>query len=228
MKKTLLALSIIVTFIVLLSFTPGSTPQPYQHTPEELAYFSGIMRTPLVPGEWFLTSASCRGCHGHDTLGNSNIDEDGNDVNLVSHWESSMMAMSAKDPFWRAKVNHEILVNPAHEGQLQDKCTSCHAPTGRYNHFYRGLGLYRLTDVINDSLGLDGVNCSGCHTIGPTVGSMYSGEIHPHYLWSISQSIFRTYAIVRRLHSYVWLSHGRIANVFTLSYINYRDGRSCW
>lgn len=177
MKKTLLALSIIVTFIVLLSFTPGSTPQPYQHTPEELAYFSGMMRTPLVPGEWFLTSASCRGCHGHDTLGNSNIDEDGNDVNLVSHWESSMMAMSAKDPFWRAKVNHEILVNPAHEGQLQDKCTSCHAPTGRYNHFYRGLGLYRLTDVINDSLGLDGVNCSGCHTIGPTVGSMYSGEI---------------------------------------------------
>ena len=38
-----------------------------------------------------------------------------------------MMANSARDPFWRAKVSHEILVNPAHSVGLQDKCTSCHA-----------------------------------------------------------------------------------------------------
>ena len=179
MKKTFIALSVIAAFILLLSLTPGSNPEAYQHTPEELAFFANnhSMRTPLVPGQWYLTSASCRGCHGHDTLGLTNIDEDGNDVNLVSHWESSMMALSAKDPFWRAKVNHEILVNPAHEGLLQDQCTSCHAPTGRYNHFYRGLGDYRLTDVINDSLGLDGVNCAGCHTIGPSVGNTFSGII---------------------------------------------------
>lgn len=179
MKKTFIALSVIAAFILLLSLAPGSNPESYQHTPEELAFFKNnfSMRTPLVPGQWYLTSASCRGCHGHDTLGQTNIDEDGNDVNLVSHWESSMMALSAKDPFWRAKVNHEILVNPAHEGLLQDKCTSCHAPTGRYNHFYRGLGDYRLTDVINDSLGLDGVNCAGCHTIGPSVGNTFSGII---------------------------------------------------
>ncbi len=178
MKHTFIALTVIAAFILLLSFDPDSTVKPYQHTPEELAFFSlQQAQTPLVPGQWFLTSLSCRGCHGIDSLGNTNIDEDGNDVNLVSHWESSMMALSTKDPFWRAKVSQEILTNPSHEGQLQDKCTSCHAPTGRYNHFYRGLGYYRLSDVMNDSLGQDGVNCAGCHTIGPSVGSTYSGLI---------------------------------------------------
>ena len=85
-----------------------------------------------------MTSASCRGCHGHDTLGLANINENGEDVNLFSHWESSMMALSAKDPLWRAKVSQEILVNPGHAAELQDKCTSCHAPMGRYNSRFRG------------------------------------------------------------------------------------------
>ncbi len=178
MKKIFIAIAVITSVILLLSFVSGDNVKPYQHTPEELAFFSFQQaQTPLVPGEWFLTSASCRGCHGHDSLGQSNIDEDGNDVNLVSHWESSMMALSAKDPLWRAKVSQEILVNPGHAGPLQDKCTSCHAPTGRYNHFYRGLGDFLMTDLVNDTLGLDGVNCAGCHTISPSVGSTFSGEI---------------------------------------------------
>ncbi len=178
MKKIFIALAVITSVILLLSFVSGDSVKPYHHTPEELAYFSNQrVQTPLVPGEWFLASSSCRGCHGIDSLGQSNIDEDGNDVNLVSHWESSMMALSTKDPLWRAKISHEILTNPSHEGALQDKCTTCHAPTGRYNHFYRGLGDYRLSDVVNDSLGLDGVNCAGCHTIGPSVGTTFSGVI---------------------------------------------------
>ncbi|MBP9789499.1 MAG: hypothetical protein KBD57_03070, partial [Bacteroidia bacterium] len=178
MKKIFIAIAVITSVILLLSFVSGDNVKPYQHTPEELAFFSFQQaQTPLVPGEWFLTSASCRGCHGHDSLGQTNIDEDGNDVNLVSHWESSMMALSAKDPLWRAKVSQEILVNPGHAGPLQDKCTSCHAPTGRYNHFYRGLGDFLMTDLANDTLGLDGVNCTSCHTISPSVGSTFSGEI---------------------------------------------------
>lgn len=177
MKKTFIALSVIAAFILLLSFTKGTSPEAYHHTPEELAYFSNQRHTPLIPGQWYLTSASCRGCHGHDSLGQTNIDEDGNDVNLVSHWESSMMALSAKDPLWRAKVTQEILTNPGHAGALQDKCTSCHAPTGRYNHFFHGSGNYTLQDLYSDSLGLDGVNCAGCHTIDSSVGSTFSGQI---------------------------------------------------
>lgn len=178
MKKIFFATAVITSVILLLSFVSGENPTPYHHTQEELAYFSSQrVQTPLVPGEWYLTSASCRGCHGIDSMGQSNIDEDGNDVNLVSHWESTMMALSAKDPLWKAKVSQEILTNPGHAGPLQDKCTSCHAPTGRYNHFFRGMGDYTLAHLANDSLGQDGVNCAGCHTISPSVGSTFSGNI---------------------------------------------------
>lgn len=179
MKRTFLVLSLLCSLILLLALSYGNynnAQEPF-HTPAELSFFSSHRTGPLVPGEWYLPSASCRGCHGFDSLQQANVNEDGQDVNLVMRWEASMMALSAKDPLWRAKVTHEILVNPAHEGALQDKCTSCHAPTGRYNHAYRGLGDYRLTNLYNDSLGLDGVNCSGCHTIGPDVGQTFSGII---------------------------------------------------
>lgn len=178
MKKKFIALLLITCVVLLFGFIPGNKqPEPYQHSPEELAYFANMRHTPLVPGEWFQTSLACRGCHGHDSLALANVDEDGNDHNLVDRWESSMMALSAKDPLWRAKVSQEITVNPPHEGPLQDKCTSCHAPAGRYNHFYRQGGYFRLTDLVNDSLGLDGVTCVGCHTIDSSVGSTFSGII---------------------------------------------------
>ena len=54
------------------------------------------------------------------------------DVNLYDDWETSMMALSAVDPFWKAKVSHEILVNPANSLELQTLCTKCHAPLGHY------------------------------------------------------------------------------------------------
>lgn len=179
MKIKFIVVSLLGTIVLFLSLVCGNTnsARPF-HTPTELAVFAQHFsaHTPIGPGDWFLSSYSCRGCHGHDTLGLANIDEGGNDVNLVSQWESSMMALAAKDPLWRAKVSQEILTNPAHEGELQDKCTSCHAPTGRYNHNYRGLGFYRLSDVVNDTLGRDGVNCTGCHLIQPTTGFTFSGQ----------------------------------------------------
>lgn len=180
MKRIYLVLTLLLSIVFLLVFSYGNynvAGNPF-HSPAELEYFSSHSMTgPLVPGEWFLPSTSCRGCHGYDSLQQANIDEDGNDVNLVRHWETSMMALAAKDPLWRAKVTQEILVNPAIEGALQDKCTSCHAPAGRYNHYFKGLGPFRLSDLYNDSLGLDGVNCSGCHTIGTGAGQTFSGNI---------------------------------------------------
>jgi hypothetical protein len=107
----------------------------------------------------------------------ANIDEDGNSVNLFDHWESTIMANSARDPLWRAKVSHEIQVNPQHASGLQDKCTSCHAPMGRYNAFYHGAASYGLADLATDSLGADGVSCASCHTIDSTVGQTFSGVI---------------------------------------------------
>lgn len=147
------------------------------HTPLEIAAFKVRLMSPIGPGEYFLRAEHCKGCHGLDSAGQANIDESGNSVNLFDHWQSTMMANSGRDPLWRAKVSHEILVNPAHAAELQDKCTSCHAPMGRYTKFFHGAGMYGLADLATDSLGQDGVACESCHTISPIVGHTFSGDI---------------------------------------------------
>ena len=178
-RKLLAVFSAVFIFVLLLSLL---NPHQYDarasfHTPAELKLLKSQLMHPIGPGEYFLTSLSCRGCHGYDSAGLANIDENGNSVNLFDHWQSTMMANSARDPLWRAKVSHEIQVNPAHASELQDKCTSCHAPMGRYNAFYHGATTYGLADIAGDSLGQDGVSCASCHTIGPGVGQTFSGEI---------------------------------------------------
>ncbi len=169
-------LSVLGGAILLLSnFTMKvDIAQPF-HTPEELEALKLQLQTPIGPGEYFQPSSSCQGCHGYDTLMQANIDENGMDVNLFDRWASSMMAFAAKDPFWRAKVNHEIMVNPAHAVGLQTKCTSCHAPMGHYTALYGGDSTYTIADLATDSLGIDGVSCAGCHTIGPDAGNYFSG-----------------------------------------------------
>jgi len=157
---------------------PGK-PGPRFHSPREMvAMKEQRVLDPIQPGEFFLHSGNCRGCHGPDSIAYANVDYNGVDINVYDDWEATMMANSSKDPLWRAKVSHEILVNPAHSLQLQNKCTSCHAPMGHYTSRYQGNLYYTLADLYNDSLGLDGVSCTGCHQIGPDgLGSLFSGEI---------------------------------------------------
>lgn len=179
--KKITILFIIVGFAVGFKFmnsASSKSPAKKFHTQSQLDAYRGIpTRAPIAPGEYFLPSSSCRGCHGYDSAQVSNINEAGEDVNLVERWESSMMALSAKDPFWKAKVTHEITVNPAHAGPLQNKCLDCHAPMGAYTSQFKGNPFYSLTDLATDSLGLDGVSCGGCHAIAPSVGYTYSGII---------------------------------------------------
>jgi hypothetical protein len=178
MKNSLLVIALLIGAVFFLSnFTVKMDHAKSYHSSEELQMFQNALQNPIGPGDYFLTSQSCRGCHGFDSLGQANIDENGVDINLFDHWEGSMMALSAKDPFWRAKVSHEILTNPAHSNALQTKCTSCHAPMGHYDAIYNGATEYTIADLINDSLGLDGVSCAGCHTISPNVGNSFSGVI---------------------------------------------------
>jgi cytochrome c553 len=62
-------------------------------------------------------------------------DSQGNDVSPVARWRSTMLANSAKDPFWKAKVKRERLENPSHSDALENVCTRCHAPMGMVNAF---------------------------------------------------------------------------------------------
>jgi len=178
-RKLLIVLGSVFLLIVLMAFLSPTRNEakPSFHTEEEKAAFKNYMLSPIDSGQYFLNSSHCQGCHGYDSAQQANVDESGNSVNLFDHWQSTMMANAARDPLWRAKVSHEIQVNPAHSAELQDKCLDCHAPMGRYTALFHGIPHYGLADLAYDSLGRDGVSCSGCHTIDSAVGHTYSGII---------------------------------------------------
>ena len=168
----------LVLFVALVALWPSekAKSKPF-HTKQELAFLKQHTRAPIDSGEFFLGSVNCRGCHGHDPLGAANVNENGDDVNLYDDWETSMMGLSAVDPFWRAKVSHESMIDSAHAVDLQTTCTSCHAPMGHYTAMFKGMPHYTIADLQADTLGLNGVSCTGCHAIAPNVGNTFSGII---------------------------------------------------
>lgn len=179
MKNKIIVLVFISAAIIAISAIPFA-PQKVlaYHSADELDFFKTHM-TPIAPGEYFLTPENCKGCHGFDTLGIANVDGNGQDVNLYDDWETSMMGLSAVDPFWRAKVSHEILTNPAHSTELQNLCITCHAPAGHYSAMFKGQQHYVMADLLGDSLGLSGVSCTACHAIGDSssLGQLFTGQI---------------------------------------------------
>lgn len=146
---------------------------PY-HSRAFLTAYEGL---PDTSNALFTGSGICAGCHGHDVAQLANVSEAGEDVNPTDQWQSSLMANSAKDPFWRAKVVHEVALNPDHQLELEDKCTSCHAPLGHFNAHHLGQEHYAMAQLFQDSLALDGVSCVACHQQASTVGNAFSGEL---------------------------------------------------
>lgn len=195
-KSTLLAL-IVPPVVATLAFFPVENQRNKFHSEAELASFrhwvipsSGHSASTTSRESWaelpidssifFPTAKTCGGCHGHDPNMVAFITAAGKDVNIYDDWRSTMMANSAKDPFWRAKVSHEIIVNPAHSLELQDKCTSCHAPAGHYQaKLHDKKEFYLLSDLYSDTLGQDGVTCQICHAQAPALlGDLHSGALN--------------------------------------------------
>ena len=179
MKKSLLVFSTLLGFILLLAMMPArENPKLRFHTYEEIESYTLQFTGPLPPGQYFHLPFACKGCHGFDSLGLANVNALGHDVNLYDDWETSMMGLSGVDPFWRAKVSQEILTDTAHSNQLQDLCTSCHAPMGNYTAHFQNQQYYTIANLVNDSLGKAGVACMACHSIGSEgLGEMFSGQI---------------------------------------------------
>lgn len=133
----------------------------------------------LDTNDHFMAAGNCDGCHGFDETGHASVDEEGNDISPLTLWRATMMANSGRDPFFRAKMSHESTINPQHQAALEDKCTSCHAPLGRYTYHLYGYGPYGLSDLEEDPMGQDGVSCMACHKqTAEHLGSNHSGELH--------------------------------------------------
>jgi hypothetical protein len=161
-----------------------SDANPY-HSRVFLSAYGGL---PDTLNSLFTGSGKCAGCHATDPNFFASIVgqtypatplPDGHDVNPTDMWRSSIMANSAKDPFWRAKVAHEVAVNPSHQLELEDKCTSCHAPLGHFAAKYDGLEHYTMAMLTADSLALDGVSCVACHQQSiDSSGISFSGQLY--------------------------------------------------
>lgn len=177
-KKSILTLSAILIVTWIIAAYSGSTAKKYFHSEKELEALRKQRSYSYSTNTLFTSAGICLQCHGSDVDQVTSIDLAGTDINVVDDWAATMMANSARDPFWRAKVSHEILVNPAHQTDLENKCTSCHAPMGKFNALHNGQADYSMLDLLADSVGLDGVSCGACHQIDDTlIGELFSGNL---------------------------------------------------
>jgi hypothetical protein len=132
----------------------------------------------VFEGDIFSASGKCVMCHNTDTSAQVMVDAQGNDVSMVNDWIATMMANAARDPLWKAKVQHETLIHPQHKTAIENTCTKCHAPMGHYEAVHAGAESYTMEDLEGSELGQDGVGCVACHKIGENEpGGEFSGVI---------------------------------------------------
>lgn len=177
--KALIIVCIALVLVVCMANMNSQQAVARFHSPQEAERLADMLLTaPYDTNNFFATGGRCGGCHGHDPTGVSLVTQSGEDVNIMDDWAGTMMANSAKDPFWRAKVSHEILVNPGLQVAIEDNCTSCHAPTGHFTAHMFNQPSYSMAQLAVDTFGLDGVNCSGCHQQKDTMqGNNFSGNL---------------------------------------------------
>lgn len=182
LPRSFAVFGLMAAVVLLVAWQSGQVPTAHAyHSADEIAAFRDGQDRALAYGQntYFMASGNCEGCHGHDPSGFAMVTQDGQDVNVVDDWRSSIMANSARDPFWRAKVSHEVLVNPAHQTALENKCTACHAPMGNFDHHYTGQGPYSMAQLMQDSIAIDGVSCVPCHIQREdSIEDFFSGQLH--------------------------------------------------
>src|SRR5258708_27133801 len=84
---------------------------------------AGEQHTPLKPE--FQTSDRCLACHNGLTT------PSGEDISIGLAWRASMMANSARDPYWQASVRRETLDHPQSRGLIEDESCICHMSMAR-------------------------------------------------------------------------------------------------
>ncbi|MFO1468593.1 MAG: hypothetical protein U1F35_19470 [Steroidobacteraceae bacterium] len=124
------------------------------------ALASGHEAVPL-----FQSASRCLVCH------NGLKSVAGHDASIGAQWRSSVMANSARDPYWRAGVSREIVDHPEARDHIQQECSACHLPIAHAQATLanrRSLPFDLLAPPAGHAdvqLAMEGVNCSVCHQI---------------------------------------------------------------
>jgi len=113
----------------------------------------------------FRTSDRCFPCHNELTT------PSGRDVSIGLAWRSSIMANSARDPYWQASVRRETIDHPQVTQDIQNECSICHMPMAHYEAKLKGKEgeifkyLPFQADPKKSASAEDGVTCAVCHQI---------------------------------------------------------------
>ena len=113
----------------------------------------------------FQGSDRCFACH------NGLFTPGGEDISIGFSWRPTMMANSARDPYWQAGVRRESIDHAESKAAIEDECSKCHMPMARYQSHAEGKAgqvFSRLSfgsENRIDQMAQDGVSCSLCHQI---------------------------------------------------------------
>jgi hypothetical protein len=134
----------------------------------ELGETTGVRQVDLNPH--FEMSQRCAVCHDFSSRATAQRDQQGESVAAYDLWQSSMMAQSSRDPYWRAVLSAEIAKTPSQKAHLEDVCTRCHTPMAApFPPSPEGEVLALLkSDSHQAKLAMDGVSCTVCHQISDT------------------------------------------------------------
>ena len=117
----------------------------------------------------FSHSDDCVACHNALTI------PSGEDVSIGGAWRSTIMANSARDPYFHASLRRETMDHPTRAAAIEDECAACHVPIGHRTAHAAGRSAIVLPALRGggkaapepDRLAGDGVSCTVCHQIAP-------------------------------------------------------------
>jgi len=117
----------------------------------------------------FTHSDNCLACH------NTLMSAAGEDVSIGATWRSTMMANSARDPYWQAAVRRETIDHARRSGDIQNECAACHMPmaqkiahaAGARGEVFAHLPIAGPGGSTLERLASDGISCTVCHQIAP-------------------------------------------------------------
>ncbi len=113
----------------------------------------------------FETADRCQACH------NGLVTPSGEDISLGTAWRASMMAHSARDPYWQAAVRREVLDHPDAAAAIERECSRCHMPMSHTTEVAAGTAPSLFANLPPGAAGpqaalaADGVSCTACHQI---------------------------------------------------------------
>jgi len=128
----------------------------------------------------FRTSEKCLICH------NNLKTAKGEDASIGAAWRTSMMANSARDPYWLASVRRETLDHAGQSAAIQNECANCHMPLTQRIDDANGkqTAVFAHLPFKAESKGdtsAEGVACTVCHQMqaaGLGTPETYNGNYH--------------------------------------------------